>query len=157
MGGDRLNGKNQKPFNGLNYDYLMWIDSDILFTSNDFWALVGSNKDIVSGLYSSANPTISALCLKNELNFLKLAPMSDIDKTEIFPVNFTGLGFCLVRKGVFEKMKYPWFKPAFFANEDFTDIVTEDVSFCWDVQKLGYEVFVNAKVRVRHEKIFFLE
>ena len=35
----------------LEYDYIMWIDSDIIFEPNDFKQLLSQDKDIVSGLY----------------------------------------------------------------------------------------------------------
>ena len=53
LGGSVLAGKNQHPFNGQNYDYIMWIDSDMVFTVDDFIGLLNMNKDIASGLYIS--------------------------------------------------------------------------------------------------------
>lgn len=41
LGGNYLEGINQKPFQGkLDYDYIMWIDSDIIFTPNQFFKLI---------------------------------------------------------------------------------------------------------------------
>ena len=41
LGGDYNFGVNQKPFQGnLEYDYIMWIDSDILFTPEHFFSLL---------------------------------------------------------------------------------------------------------------------
>ena len=40
LGGSVLAGKNQHPFNGQNYDYIMWIDSDMVFTVDDFIGLL---------------------------------------------------------------------------------------------------------------------
>ena len=37
LGGDVRRGINQKPFDGkIDYDYLMWIDSDMVFSVKDF-------------------------------------------------------------------------------------------------------------------------
>ena len=36
-----LRGRNQKPFDGqFTYDYIMWIDSDIVFSPEDFFKLL---------------------------------------------------------------------------------------------------------------------
>ena len=36
-----LRGPDQIPWDGkLNYDYQLWIDSDIVFDTNKFWAIV---------------------------------------------------------------------------------------------------------------------
>ena len=51
LGGDNLRGVDQLPFNGqVDYDYIMWIDSDIVFSPQHFFNLLQHDKDIVSGL-----------------------------------------------------------------------------------------------------------
>src|SRR5271157_2488518 len=52
LGADVTRGKDQKPFDGkIDYDFLMWNDSDILSDSQQFLRLVKHNVDIVSGIY----------------------------------------------------------------------------------------------------------
>jgi len=41
LGANVLRGPNQKPWDGkLEYDYQLWIDSDIVFDTNKFWQLI---------------------------------------------------------------------------------------------------------------------
>ena len=41
LGANVLRGPNQIPWDGkLNYDYQLWIDSDIVFDTNKFWQLI---------------------------------------------------------------------------------------------------------------------
>ena len=66
LGGDNLRGVDQKPFGGtFDYDYIMWIDSDVVFTPEHFFKLLEAKKDIASGLYmmsdNSLRPTTRAL------------------------------------------------------------------------------------------------
>jgi hypothetical protein len=56
LGGSSTGGKNQKPFQGkVDYDYLMWIDSDQVFKPEDFLNLLKKAQEtkvsILSGLY----------------------------------------------------------------------------------------------------------
>ena len=51
------NGKNQKLFNGINYDYILWIDDDVIFTPGDFDKLYEEDKDVISGLYLMSDNT----------------------------------------------------------------------------------------------------
>ncbi|MBD3391957.1 MAG: hypothetical protein GF418_07800, partial [Chitinivibrionales bacterium] len=52
LGGDVMRGPGQKPFGGkLEYDYVMWIDADVLFTPEQFERLLKHDRDIVSGVY----------------------------------------------------------------------------------------------------------
>ena len=56
LGGDTVAGIDQKPFQGkFDYDYIMWIDSVIVFTPDQFFRLIDADKDIVSGLYKMQN------------------------------------------------------------------------------------------------------
>ena len=43
-GADVRRGKKQKPFDGLPYDYMMWIDSDIIFNNESFEKLLSMIK-----------------------------------------------------------------------------------------------------------------
>ncbi len=62
LGGNILAGENQKPFgNKLDYDYMMWIDSDIVFTPQQFQKLLDHKEDIVSGIYKMDGGTHVAI------------------------------------------------------------------------------------------------
>jgi hypothetical protein len=161
LGPDVLKGKHQKPFDGkLNYDYLMWIDSDMVFTPEDFKALLDMNKDIASGIYKMVDQVQYATVekyntqeYKDNGKFTFLNDEILTNKPNIFPVEYTGFGWMLIKKGVIESMEYPWFRPEWmnFGNgiEDFT---SEDVGLCINVKKKGYKIYVNKKVHIGHEK-----
>jgi len=158
---DVLKGKHQKPFNGkLDYDYLMWIDSDMVFTPEQFKALLDMNKDIASGIYKMADQAQYATVekyntqeYKDNGKFTFLNDELLANKPDTFPVEYTGFGWMLIKKGVIESMEYPWFRPEWmnFGNgiEDFT---SEDVVFCINAKKKGYKIYVNKKVHIGHEK-----
>ncbi|MFN9905360.1 MAG: hypothetical protein ACK56F_04440, partial [bacterium] len=96
---------------------MMWIDSDVLFTPDQFERLLSHDKDIVSGLYKMEDNTHYA-CVEhwNENHYVEkghfefLKP-SDIEyrKNQLIDVNYVGFGFILIKKGVFESLKYPFF------------------------------------------------
>jgi len=73
-----------------------------------------------------------------------------------FTVDYTGFGFILVKKGVFESLKYPWFRPLWKQFGNVTEFTMEDVSFCHMVKDLGYKVWVHPQVVVNHEKKILL-
>lgn len=161
LSGNIENGKNQKVFNGLDYDYIMWIDSDIIFEVQNFIDLLSHKKDIVCGYYSNSDGVHTTLIREYDfskslkLNFLSLPDV--YKEKELFPVVLTGLGFSLVKHGVFEKFTYPWFKPKFVETDSSNvDITTEDISFCIDAAEKGYEILADPKIRVGHEKLCLL-
>jgi hypothetical protein len=57
LGVDVLRGKNQKPFNGQEYDVYVTIDSDVVFSPVQLIELIESTKihPVVSGYYMMAN------------------------------------------------------------------------------------------------------
>ena len=61
LGANVLRGPDQLPWDGkLEYDYQLWIDSDIVFDSNKFWQLCdlalpaeGEEHEIAAGWYAT--------------------------------------------------------------------------------------------------------
>ena len=71
-----------------------------------------------------------------------------------FTVDYTGFGWVLIKKGVFEEMEYPWFAPKMqvFESGAVQDMCGEDVSFCLDAKEMGIETWCDPRIRVGHEK-----
>lgn len=165
-GADLLRGESQKPFNGMEYDYMMWIDSDIQFNVDQFFALYNMDKDIASGWYAQpgANdgnyytPVVERMDNKYFLSngFFQFLRVKDFDlKKNPFLADYIGFGWVLIKQGVFEKLPYPWFAPRKMKVSDtVSEMTSEDVGFCLDARTAGFELWVNPKVRVGHEKSF---
>jgi GT2 family glycosyltransferase len=163
LGGNILAGENQKPYGGkLDYDYMMWIDSDIVFTPQQFQRLLDHKEDIVSGLYLMDGGTAYATVkdwneeyFQQNGNFQFMTPdqIKPFQQNgKLFPSVYTGFGFVLIKRGVFESMKYPWFKPEFVDIRGSKDFTMEDVAWCREVTKLGYKVMIDPNIVVGHEK-----
>ena len=160
LGGNVMLGENQKPFNGeLDYDYLMWIDSDIIYEPHHFQKLLDAKKDIASGLYLMDGGSAYATVENWDESFFKqngyfqfLTPAHLFGKTEIMPVAYTGFGFILIKKGVMESMKYPWFRPEYVTIGNSKDFTMEDVAWCREANRQGYQIFIDPTVIVGHEK-----
>lgn len=163
LGGRSIDGRTQKPFQGkINYDYLMWIDSDIIFNIKQFDKLLSHDLDIVSGLYKMQNKTHYATVKNWDVDTYKkngcfdfLKP-DDIKTNELFEVSYTGFGFMLIKKGVFEKIEYPWFKPRFIEMDHITEFTMEDVTFCLEAKEKGFKIMIDPTIVVGHEKKLIL-
>jgi hypothetical protein len=160
LGADVSRGKDQKPFDGkLDYDYLMWIDSDCLFNPQQFMKLLSHDKDIVSGIYLMEGGTAFASVINWDEEYFKrnhcfqfLTPNDLQGKEDLIEVSYTGMGFMLIKKGVFESMEYPWFRPIEKRIGEMVDFTTEDVGFCLTAREKGFSVWIDPQVRVGHEK-----
>lgn len=160
LGGDIFRGKNQKPFQGFEYDYILWIDSDIICSFSGFETLMSRNLDFVCGLYKNTNIRDTTAVKEFSVQRLlsqekpKFITSEEAEKeTEPFPVSFCGLGFSLMKYGVLEKLKYPWFRPYWVSVGDIFDFTTEDISICWMLKEMGVTTYVDPKVVVMHEKM----
>lgn len=161
LGADVLRGKNQKPWNGkLDYDYIMWIDSDIIFKPDQFFKLLKHEKDIVGGLYLMDGGTQFPVIKNWDESFFEkngrfefLTPLDISGKSNLEEIVYTGFGFLLVKKGVFEKITYPWFEPRFFNfSNNVVDFCSEDVGFCLKAREAGFKIHVDPTIIVGHEK-----
>ena len=160
LGGDVLKGADQKPFQGqVDYDAVMWIDSDIVFKPEDFWRILESPHDVTAGLYMMEDLTHFAAVKDWNEDFFKkfgtfkfLRPDDVVGAAEYLPVAYAGMGWMLIRKGVMEDLKYPWFWSDLQAVGDLVDMNSEDVAFCKALAAAGHPVHVDTKLRVGHQK-----
>lgn len=166
LGGSGTAGNNQKPWQGkVSYDYILWVDSDIIFNFEQFEELLNSNKQITSGLYylhDERRRYFAAIKHWDEDYYLKNGTFQwlsneDISSSkELFKVDHIGMGFMLMKAGVLENLPYPWFRPMMAEIHANIEICTEDVSFCHFIVKKGFSIWVNPKVIVKHEKRILL-
>lgn len=160
LGADVLRGKKQKPFDGkMPYTHLMWIDSDIVWRPEQIGQLLLRNVDIVAGLYTHVNRN-EFIAYKNcDLEIFKKnghfesLKREEVEKQEdLIEVDYTGMGFMLIKHGVFESLEYPWFTSDLRSiGDDTQDIMSEDASFCTKI-KDKFKILVDPKVLVGHEK-----
>jgi hypothetical protein len=164
-GADVTRGKNQVPFDGLEYDYMMWIDSDIRFNTELFQKLVDMDKDIASGWYAQPGgassggfytPVVQTMddeFFKQHGTYQFLTTEDMSNKTDPLKVDYIGFGWVLIKQGVFEKLEYPWFAPKLLnIGEGMQDVCSEDVAFCHDAKDAGFEIWLDPTCRVGHEK-----
>jgi len=158
LGGNYSKGSSQLPWDGeKNYDYIMWIDSDQVFEPEHFFKLLKHDKDIVSGLYLSkpkedgleAIPTLfSCIIEDHEAGGAPRNLWTHEINGELIKVWSNGMGWMLVKKGVFEKVDYPWF--GMINNHG------EDISFQLRAKDAGFDSYVDTSVIVGHEKSIVL-
>ena len=66
------------------------------------------------------------------------------------------MGWMMIRKGVVETIKYPWFYSELQTVGPLVDMNSEDVSFCRALQAAGHTIHVDTKIRVGHQKLMLI-
>jgi hypothetical protein len=179
LGATVMAGEKQIPYQGtVDYDFIFWLDSDIIFSPKQIMRLINHDKDIVSGMYLMQGGQSYAMVEKGNWDFEKIKSnggefefvsreRADELKTagKLCEVEYNGFGFMCMKKGVFENIPYPWF-PALTFNFDYvndkgikihvSDFSSEDVGFCRKAIESGFKIYVDPTIRVGHEKTHIL-
>lgn len=160
LGGDVRKGADQMPFQGsVDYDVMMWIDSDIIFKPEDFFRLLESPHDVTTGMYMQEDLQHLAVVKDWDEEFFKqhgtfkfMRPEEIEGSPEYVEVAYAGMGWMLIHKGVVEKLKYPWFWSDLQKVGNMVEMNSEDVAFCRALKEAGHPVHLDTKVRVGHQK-----
>ena len=171
LGADVTKGADQKPFQGqLQYDYIMWIDSDIVFNAADVFKLLESPHEVTTGVYMMEDRVHFATVktwdtdyfqANGTFEFMDQAKL-DTETDRYVPVSYSGMGWMLMKFGVIEALKYPWFNtdiqriPKKDGTFDMVDMCSEDVALCRNLAEAGVRVHVDKTCRVGHQKSFVI-
>jgi len=167
LGGDVGRGPTQKPFNGqFDYDYVFWIDSDIRFNFKMAERLISHGKDVSCGLYRMRDMKSFAVVKDMDDAFFAenkyykfltvddFKEMQETEKMDIFKIDYTGMGICMVSRKALEALEYPWFRPIWMNVGDMKDFTSEDVGFCIQLRKAGFDIWCDPTVVAGHMKTF---
>lgn len=172
LGCDVMAGPDQKPFQGkLDYDVMVWIDSDVLFTPDMIVALLNSPHPVTAGLYLMEDQTHFATVREWDLDhfrktggfeFLTPAAVQQFREQSgerYMPVCYSGMGLMAIKRGVVERLKYPYFyypvNRVETGRDDVpvvVDMSSEDVAFSRNLQDAGLRVMLDTTLRGGHQK-----
>ena len=104
-----------------------------------------------------ANPKNEACVLEKVEGkpYLKSGWMKEDDiklRNQLIECYHVGMGFMLIKRGVFERITPPFFMDSHFIQNDLERFGGEDVVFCYKVRKAGFQIWVDPRVRCGHAK-----
>jgi hypothetical protein len=155
MGSKFLHAFATEPLSGeVTYDRMIWIDSDISWSPEDFMKLYNSKFDIVSGLYFNEEGVPLFTFKEDDIYFDHKRLKYKEYPFEVFGVGF---GFVAMKSGVFESIPRPWFETEFqkITNDEGKEMFIpwgEDFSWCIKAQNQGYKIYLDPSIRVGHHK-----
>ena len=140
-----------------DYDYVMWLDSDMTFKPTTLHTLLKDAQDggydLVSGLYVKRKyPVIPVLYERIEQPDFKAKDIKksfddylDYPRNTIFPIAGCGFG-CVLTSVSLIKRVWDKFGPAFSPYK----WCGEDISFCYRANKLGAKLACDSSVTCGH-------
>lgn len=130
-------------------DYVFFIDTDVLIPDDCLKKLLAMDKDIATGIYFQKGPPYRPV-LRTEVDGRYFFWDEILPRDQVFKVAGSGLGCCLIKTKIFKKMKFPYFK---FNWEEWRGIEgqgAEDLYFCKEARKQGYEIWAHSGVLCGH-------
>ena len=140
-----------------DFDELLMIDSDILYTPQDVDRIASHDVPIVAGFYPKKAPG-KTVWVANHLN-----KNEKLTEDGLIKVETIGTGFMKIQRAVLEKMRDSGLAARYIV--DGTDIVeyeffpfrvvngklrSEDWAFCDNAHDLGFPIYGDSKCVLRH-------
>jgi len=130
------------------YDYVLYVDSDMVFNSQDVENLVRRDTDIVTGLYVTRNGENLNVCYSSVTTRGWRRPpkmIHDNLDSGYAEIAACGFGFCLIKTEVIKCMSKRYkslFEPKWGLGED--------IAFCVRAKRCGYKIMVDRDVKLGH-------
>jgi len=164
-----------------NPDYVLFMDTDNIGDSHYLDVLVNTleqtNADLVSGLYfSKQKPYYPVIRYYQNDRYWNI---SSVKLNTVTPIDGCGMGYCLIRANVFDKLKEPYFKSSYELRDGKPYQLSEDLYFCRQllnnkfkmlcdtrvllkhiggiIDSSDYEAFLTIQMRLNEEKVKFVE
>lgn len=135
-----------------NFDWLFFLDSDVIPPKDAILRLMKHQKPIISGIYCRRSPPAGVPVLIKNGTWVTQYP-----KNELFEVDLVGAGCLLIHRSVLESL--PPQKPGkhwFFWGVDQQSVLpreeamSEDFTFCVHAKKNGYKIWVDPTIECLH-------
>jgi len=141
------------------HEWLFMVDTDTVFRRDTISALLGRDKDIISGLIqinnTPKNPSMFNRLHDDPAGTPVYYSITDYPPGECIQVDAVGASCLLAHRSVYEDIAQElpnkaaqWFQEVQQGNE----LVGEDITFCQRALKIGYEIYVDTAVPVGHIK-----
>lgn len=136
-------------------DFLLFVDTDIIFTRRDIDMLAESEEAIVAGIYPLKSVELKP-CLQT------LPGHRDTATGGVIEIARAGTGFMRIRRDVFETLKSESNRYTNHGREEWdffrsgvsgSEWLSEDWFFCDDARKAGFRVMCDTRIQLGHQGV----
>lgn len=126
--------------------HILFLDDDMAPPVDTLARLLAPNRDIVTGLYLSRNlPHFPLIFTRIGPGGASGCPLTD-ETQGVIPVAAAGLGCCLMKTTVFDRLEPPYFRLGELHPETWSD----DLGFFYRWSQVGGDVWCDTDCRVGH-------
>jgi hypothetical protein len=133
--------------------HLFFVDNDVHIQEDAIVVLVAMDKPISAGCYASfKTPPNHPGMHKPYITVKKEGAWYTTWWDGVVQVDGAGTGCMLIRRDVFEEMKYPWFVWREYVEDGVIKHKSDDIDFCDRAIAQGLSVWAHGNVRCGHIK-----
>lgn len=133
-----------------NFDYIFFIDDDMICPDDLFERLYRHNVDLVAPLAFTRNPPHQPVCYSNDdywdpvhqKQLFVNDTIQNYPKNQLFRCDAVGFGAALIKVEIIRKMQAPYFMS--------TTGTGEDILFCYKAQKAGAKIYMDSSTKLGH-------
>jgi hypothetical protein len=129
-------------------DYMLWLDSDMVFPATTALRLMAHNEPIVAANYVRRQLPAKGVAYETIGDWQNPLPFESRD--ELVPVEGIGMGCMLMKTAILKEIPQPWFE--FGWTPESNDHLGEDMILCQKMAQVGYQVKVDTQLsmEMRH-------
>lgn len=132
----------------MNAEWMLWLDSDMMFPSTTALRLMAHKKPIVAANYMKRAAPLTTVAYPTLGDWDSWLPLESQDELE--PVEGVGMGCMLMQTRLLKQIGRPWFE--FTYQQDTEDWMGEDFAFQAKLREVGYQILIdmNLSRQIRH-------
>lgn len=136
----------------MKSDYVLWLDSDMVFPSTTALRLLNHKKDIVGCNYMKRSLPLKTVAYTDVTDWDSWVPLTPQD--DLVKVEGVGMGCLLMKTSVFKKLEKPYFE--FVYKKDTKDWYGEDFNLLEKLRNQGHDVFIDTvlSMDIKHLGIY---
>ncbi len=125
-------------------DYMLWLDSDMMFPSTTALRLLSHNKDVVACNYMKRSKPLKTVAYKNVEDWDSWVPLTKTGTLE--KVEGVGMGCMLIKTSIFNSLSKPYFTFPYDTENDCWH--GEDFELCRNIQNIGIPILIDMDLSV---------
>ena len=129
-------------------EYMLWLDSDIVFPATTAVRLLSHNEDVVAANYIRRQLPAKGVAYEKIGNWHN--PLGFEVQDKLVPVEGVGMGCMLMKTDIFLELSKPWFE--FEWTPSSNDFLGEDMILCRKISATGRQIKIDTALsrELRH-------
>lgn len=142
-----------------NFDYLLFLDTDMIYPKETLVNYIESGKELMGGIYYKRSnphyPVVYTFSDNPDIPFNAIDPL-DFESGRIVEVDGIGTGGMFIAKSVFIKLKEAGLDPYFKYGDNYhlpyktANQTTHDLVFCKKCREIGIQIYVHTDNKFKH-------